>query len=361
MLINIADSQLVAQLLQKQALRPEQLYLRSGKRYQSNHRLGNEGVVALESELNKTSILYLSACDLFDDLNCCYKVLSKVLSDEDPELFVSVVDQVATRFKHMAIHHFDLGYGYLSWHTSDDYPVMHHMLVALTLARVAIQSQRFCEEEVDSFIKAALTMNISMLSLQAKLRAQVEPLSREQKEQIRKHPEQSANKLHLLGVKDDVWLEAVRSHHELPDGSGYPRQIKNTNAGAVLLSVCDSFNARMAQREYRKNFTAEQAVKDLFDQGDAMYSNFTAILLGELGIYPAGSFVQLAGNQIGCSLLRGQTAISPVVLVFRNLAKGGPTAEIVDTSQEGFQVRNALPRRDLGELPSLLELLSRVV
>lgn len=361
MLINIVDSQLISQLLQRQALRPEQLYLRSGKRYQSSTRLNNDGVLALESELNKTSLLYLSACDLFDDLACCYKVLSKALGDEDPEQFVGVVDQVASRFKHMAVHHFDLAYAYLSWHTSDDYPVMHHMLVALTLARVAIQSQKFCEQDVDSYIKAALTMNISMLSLQARLRVQVEPLSRDQKELIRKHPEQSANKLQLLGVKDETWLEVVRLHHELPDGSGYPRQIKNTNSGAVLLSVCDSFNARMAQREYRKNFTAEQAVKDLFDQGDALYSSFSAILLGELGIYPAGSFVQLAGNQIGCSLIRGQTAISPVVLVFRNLGKKGVNAEIVDTSLDGFQVRNALPRRDLGDLPSLLELLSRVV
>jgi HD-GYP domain-containing protein (c-di-GMP phosphodiesterase class II) len=239
--------------------------------------------------------------------------------------------------------------------------VMHHMLVALTLFRVGLCSNRFSDEELTSHLKAALTMNISMLTLQARLRAQTEPLSRDQRETIRKHPEQSANKLKLLGVKDEIWIESVRMHHELPDGSGYPNQVPNNNVGSVLLSVCDSFNARMAQRDYRSNFTAEQAVKDLFAHADHLYSCFTAIILEELGIYPAGSLVQLTGSQIGCSLIRGETAISPVVLVFRNLPSPGPGAALVDTSTDGHKVRNALPRRDLGKLPGLLELLSKVV
>ncbi|HEX5486458.1 MAG TPA: HD domain-containing phosphohydrolase [Limnobacter sp.] len=361
MLINLSNSNIVNHLLKSQSVRPEQLYLHSGKRALHVSRIASEGLFALECELSQTALLYLSACDLFEELDCCYKVLSKAMSDEDPDDFVPVIQQLVVRFKHIATTNFDLAYAYLAWHTSDDYPVMHHLIVALTAAKIAMQSQMFCEEEVDSVVSAALTMNISMLSLQARLRTQVESLSRDQKEMIRKHPEQSADKLQLLGVHDNAWLEVVRAHHELPDGSGYPRQIKCENPAAVLLSVCDSFNARMAQREYRKNFTAEQAVKDLFEIGDAVYSNFTAILLEELGIYPAGSLVQLAGNQIGCSLIRGQTAITPVVLVFRNLNKSGVGAEIVDTSVSGSGVNNAIPRRDLGDLPSLLELIARVV
>jgi len=102
-------------------------------------------------------------------------------------------------------------------------------------------------------------------------------------------------------------------------------------------------------------------MKDLFANADHLYSCFTAIILEELGIYPAGSLVQLVGNQIGCSLIRGETAISPVVLVFRNLPTPGPSAALVDTSTDGNKVRNALPRRDLGKLPGLRELLSKVV
>lgn len=361
MLINISDVQVVQPLLQRKSLSPEHLYLSSGKQFSPGNHAAGESLVALETELSQSTLLYLQAQDLFEELDCCYKVLSKALMDEEPETFVEVLEELAARFRHMAIHHFDLAYAYLAWHTADDYPVMHHMLVALTLFRVGLCSNRFSDEALNSHLKAALTMNISMLTLQARLRAQTEPLSRDQRETIRKHPEQSANKLKLLGVKDEVWIESVRMHHELPDGSGYPNQLPNNNEGSVLLGVCDSFNARMAQRDYRSNFTAEQAVKDLFSHADPLYSSFTAIILEELGIYPAGSLVQLTASEIGCSLIRGETAISPVVLVFRNLRTPGPGAALVDTSSDGNKVRNALPRRDLGKLPSLLELLSKVV
>ena len=361
MLINISDAQVVQPLLQRKSLSSEHLYLHSGNRYNPSKALAGERLIALETELTQSTLLYLQARDLFEELDCCYKVLSKALVDEEPETFLPVLDELAERFKHIAIHHFDLAYAYLAWHTSDDYPVMHHMIVALTLMRVGMCSNRFSENELMSHLKAALTMNMSMLTLQARLRAQTEPLSRDQRETIRKHPEQSANKLKLLGVKDEIWIESVLTHHELPDGLGYPNQVTNVNEGSVLLGVCDSFNARMAQRDYRNNFTAEQAVKDLFAHADPLYSCFTAIILEELGIYPAGSLVQLTGNQIGCSLIRGETAISPVVLVFRNLPSPGPSAALVDSSIDGNRVRNALPRRDLGKLPALLDLLSKVV
>lgn len=361
MLINISDVQVVQPLLQSKALSPEQLYLYSGKQYNPSNRVAGQSLVALETELAQSTLLYLQAQDLFAELDCCYKVLAKALVEEDPETFVPVLDEIAERFRHIANHHFDLAYAYLAWHTADDYPVMHHMLVALAVFRVGTCSQQFTESELMSNVKAALTMNISMLTLQARLREQTEQLSRDQRETIRKHPEQSANKLKLLGVKDELWIESVRLHHELPDGTGYPNQIMNSHAGSVLLSVCDSFNARMANRDYRNNFTAEQAVKELFAQSSQLYSGFTAIILEQLGIYPAGSLVQLTGNQIGCSLIRGETAITPMVLVFRNLPTPGPVAALVDSSLEGYKVRNALPRRELGKLPSLLDLLSKVV
>ena len=361
MLINISDIQTIEPLLQRKSLLPSQLYLGSGMQYQPETAPPRVGLLTLETELSQSTLLYLRAQDLFEELRCCYTVLSKALMDEDPDTFLVVMDELGNRFFHIACHHFDLAYAYLAWHTSDDYPVMHHMLVALTLARVGMRSGNFSELSLLSLVKAALTMNLSMLTLQARLREQTEPLSRDQRETVRRHPEQTANKLKLLGVHDQVWIDTVLMHHELPDGSGYPNQLHNTNPGAVLLSVCDSLNAQMAQREYRNNFTAEQAVKSLFGLGDALSSGFTAIILEELGIYPAGSLVQLVGNQIGCSLIRGETAISPVVLVFRNLPSGGPPAALVHTSGDGNKVRNALPRRDLGKLPGLLELMAKVV
>lgn len=360
MLMTLHDHSVIPPLLNRKAINLEQLYYSDGRRVEGRVQPGVGKLMVVTSDLSKSTQIYLTAIELFAEMDTCYKVLSKVLSDEDAEHFNRVMEELVCKLSHIAEHHFDLAYAYMSWHASDDYPVMHHLIVALTLARTGQMSGRFGIEHLHSLMKAALTMNLSMLALQARLRSQTEPLSREQKEAIRKHPERSFNKLQLLGVTDPVWLETVQLHHELPDGSGYPLQIKNQDEGSVLLGICDSFNARMALREYRTNFTAEQAVQDLFAQGNNLVSDFASLLLEGLGIYPPGSLVQLEGNLIACSLLRGQSAVSPVVLAFRNLPASSQHFMLVDSDQEGYAVKNSLPRRDQGKLPPLLELLSKV-
>ena len=80
MLINISDSQFIAPLLQRKSLSPEQLYLSSGQRFNAQSRTGQGPLIALETELNYSTLLYLQARDLFDELACCYVVLSKALA-----------------------------------------------------------------------------------------------------------------------------------------------------------------------------------------------------------------------------------------------------------------------------------------
>ena len=113
MLINISDAQVVQPLLQRKSLSPEHLYLYSGKRFTPGSRVAGESLVALETELTQSTLLYLQAQDLFEELDCCHKVLSKALVDEEPETFVPVLNELAERFRHIAVHHFDLAYAYL--------------------------------------------------------------------------------------------------------------------------------------------------------------------------------------------------------------------------------------------------------
>lgn len=91
-----------------------------------------------------------------------------------------------------------------------------------------------------------------------------------------------------------------------------------------------------------------------------MTSQFTSILLEEIGIYPAGSILQLESNQIGVSLLRGQNTTSPLVLIFRENGALLDETRLIDTANARHRVKTALPRRNLSQLPSLLTLLSRI-
>ena len=56
--------------------------------------------------------------------------------------------------------------------------------------------------------------------------------------------------------------EGARSHHERPDGKGYPRGLKGEEIPRVaqIIAVADTFDAMYSNRPYRNRMNFEKAV-----------------------------------------------------------------------------------------------------
>lgn len=87
--------------------------------------------------------------------------------------------------------------------------------------------------------------------------------------------------------------ELVRSHHERPDGMGYPGKIKGNKIplGSRIIMVADSFDAMTTPRPYRKELSFEKATSEIrenlgtqFDRevGEAFLSIITPSLVKEV-------------------------------------------------------------------------------
>ena len=78
---------------------------------------------------------------------------------------------------------------------------------------------------------------------------------------IIKHPAVGAEILQELDFLGPA-LEYVRSHHERPDGKGYPRRLKDADIslGAKIIAVADSFDAMTTERPYQKARTFDVAL-----------------------------------------------------------------------------------------------------
>lgn len=58
---------------------------------------------------------------------------------------------------------------------------------------------------------------------------------------------------HYLGEEDPASCQVAYEHHELMNGTGYPRGIQQTHELVQLVTVCDIFDALVMPRPYRKN------------------------------------------------------------------------------------------------------------
>jgi hypothetical protein len=85
-----------------------------------------------------------------------------------------------------------------------------------------------------------------------------------------------------------------------------------------------------------------------------------AALVKTLGVYPPGTFVRLASQEVGVVLRRGASATTPRVAVVLN-RDGLPTGEMIprDTAQPGWKVSAPVARHEVRvqvQLPRLLAL-----
>lgn len=222
---------------------------------------------------------------------------------------------------------------------------MHTATVALLTAR-----QLGWEPAAQrSLVRAALTMNLSIVELQARMAEQSGQPSQRQMVQIRAHPAESAALLRSAGVQDADWLAAVEQHHEQAGGSGYPQGLSAVCASAHLLRAADIYTAKISPRALRDALSPQLAARQLFEEerGGPM----AAGLIRAVGIYPPGDFVSLKNGDVAIVVNRAQPGRSAQVVSLFN-SSGKPVAGVSrrDTGQAEFAItaavaeRSALPR-----------------
>lgn len=201
--------------------------------------------------------------------------------------------------------------------------------------------------DTDALLGAALTYDVALGPLATRLNSQSERLAPAQLQQVRLHPETSVQLLEAAGVTDAAWRHAVLHHHERLDGSGYPHRLQ---ADAIprltrLLAIIDIYTAMLRPRTYRDALPARMALQKIFlERGKLVDESLATLLIKELGVYPPGTLVKLANEEIGIVLRRGSDAAHP--LVSRLMTAEGFRASVAvqrDTRDPAFQILDAVP------------------
>ncbi|MGP1677430.1 MAG: HD-GYP domain-containing protein [Burkholderiales bacterium] len=228
------------------------------------------------------------------------------------------------------------------------YPVIHSMHVAV-LAELTARRMQWPEDRRTSMCCAALTMNIAMIELQALLSNQSTPVTHEQRSQLKSHPERGDALLRRAGITDEVWLRAVREHHQPPNGKGSAAGVQSPSEEALLLRTADILSAKVSPRATRRPMLSIGAVRALFlQEGNDEGNPFSSVMIKEIGIYPPGTFVKLENGEIGVVQRRGDAANAPLVASLVT-TQGMPRIEPVqrDTQNPGLAISAVMPRENL--------------
>lgn len=232
--------------------------------------------------------------------------------------FLSRIEDIALTVQEACTHDTDAALANLHLDYDNSYAVVHHMQAAL-LCELIGKTLGVREDARLTLIKAALTHDLGLIDIQDKLDRQTEPLTAEQKQRIQRHTLDSARLLEEIGVRDGVWLDAVRHHHERLDGSGYPDHLAGDALGVPtrILAIADIYSAMVRDRPYRKAMVSKEAMRKLLmEQGGTTDQRLIQMMIKEIGVFPPGAIVKLVNGEVGVVKLRQENSAYPIVYAF---------------------------------------------
>ena len=145
----------------------------------------------------------------------------------------------------------------------DPYTSGHSHRVALICKRLAEQ-WGFSGEKVQQIYLMGLLHDIGKIGVPESVLCKPGRLTDEEFEIIKRHPIIGAKI--LGGIRQlDGMIAVILSHHERPDGRGYPRRLKGEELPfeGLIVGLADSFDAMTSSRTYRSALDLGDVVEEI--------------------------------------------------------------------------------------------------
>ena len=201
-----------------------------------------------------------------------------------------------------------------------------HAMLCLVVSDLCARQLGWSDEWRLALTQAALSMNISISILQDQLAGLDDEPTHKQREGVDAHGDKSADMLQSLGVSSELWLQAVRLHHDIGPGPLAERS-PGEQLGRMLRRI-DLFCARLSPRCSRQALAGASAARAVYLDELQKPDAAGAILIKTMGLYPPGSLVRLANGEVGVVFKRGHSATEPMVAAVLGKS-GNPLSEPV--------------------------------
>lgn len=181
----------------------------------------------------------------------------------------------------------------------DNYTYIHCINVAVLSVILGI-GMGLNYTQLKELSEAALLHDIGKLKISLDILNKKEKLTDEEMVIIRSHSQEGYNIIKDNFMISGLVKNAVLSHHENEDGSGYPRRLvgKHIHIYAKIIHVCDVYDALVSNRVYRKAMNPADALEYLMSNCYIMFDvNCVKKAMEYISPYPTGITVELSNGQ----------------------------------------------------------------
>jgi HD-GYP domain-containing protein (c-di-GMP phosphodiesterase class II) len=207
---------------------------------------------------------------------------------------------------------------FVDMRTKTDYLFNHSVSVCILATMTGI-SLGYDELRLRDLGVGALLHDVGKLVVPQEILGKTDRLTLSELEEIRKHPQYGFD---ILRKNPDVSLMSAHcayQHHERYDGSGYPRQLANSDIHqfAHIVALADVYDALTSDVTYRRAVPIYEALAIITKAAGTYFDpELVDHFCGNIAPYPIGSVVRLSNNHIGVVVdMSHESKTKPVVRV----------------------------------------------
>jgi putative nucleotidyltransferase with HDIG domain len=202
---------------------------------------------------------------------------------------------------------------------ADEYTFVHSFNVAVLIGYLTGRLHHGDKDYQQRVIMGGLLHDMGKAKIPLDILHKPGPLSTEEFDVMKKHPNYGVAMALKTGVHDPVIIAIIGGHHEKWSGKGYPKGSKGLDIPepARISAVADVFDALTAKRVYKNSMSSRNAITMILkDSGVHFDAKVARELLVSLGLYPPGSIVALSDGRVGFVVSGGgKDLVRPVILI----------------------------------------------
>lgn len=211
-----------------------------------------------------------------------------------------------------------------------------HSLNVAALSIVMGKSMNMSTRELEDIGVCAMLHDVGKTSLPNELINKKDKLTDEEYEQVKMHCRHGRDI--LLSTKSVMSgaADVAHSHHERPDGKGYPRGLDSDKIPrfAKIVAIAEAYDVITTKQNYREARSPSEALQELYaHRGTQFDEEFVIKFIDAVGIFPPGSIVEMVNGEIGIVLSSTQDKLRPKIILILDAQKEAAPQSVIDLSQ----------------------------
>lgn len=212
--------------------------------------------------------------------------------------------------------------------TYDNYTYTHSVNVDILSVILGVACG-LRDDELRKLSQAALLHDIGKTCVPIEIINKPGRLTEEEYAEVKNHPRYGYNMLRENYEVSSVARNAILSHHENEDGSGYPRGLtsEKIHLFAKIIHVADVYDALTTKRAYKEAMNPADAMEYLMANATRMFDkDLVAMFMEYVAPYPLGVQVELSTGQKALVIKNNRSMLSrPTVRL-----DGGATIDLIE-------------------------------